>query len=194
MIFMLLVIFNFDKVSFRLAFEYILMLLKRLKLVKSYDFDFISVSLRLVTDLIIFGGDIILTCTVHGIRELDSDVTRQWSMGNHDQLLSYNGRINNHRKYKETIFHGNAFSLKILNVTVKDVNVTYRCRYGFDTATYFIKICERASIAETQKDKGNLTRNNTIFFTGKLKIIYSFHSFTIGGFKRPFWARALFCD
>ncbi|CAG2197454.1 unnamed protein product [Mytilus edulis] len=141
-------------------------------------------SLRLENDLITFGGDIILTCTVNGIRALDSDVTRQWSMGNHDQLLSYNGRINNHRKYKETIFHGNAFSLKILNVTVQDVNVTYRCRYGFDTATYFIKMSESASlqkgspcyhssnipcrIAETHKDKGNLTRNDTISFTEKL--------------------------
>ncbi|XP_063418430.1 uncharacterized protein LOC134701228 [Mytilus trossulus] len=141
-------------------------------------------SLRLENDPITFGGDIILTCTVNGIRALDSDVTRQWSMGNHDQLLSYNGRINNHRKYKETIFPGYAFSIKILNVTVQDVNVTYRCRYGFDTATYFIKMSESASlqkgspcdhssnipcrIAETQKDKGNLTRNDTISFTEKL--------------------------
>ncbi|XP_063412451.1 uncharacterized protein LOC134695175 isoform X2 [Mytilus trossulus] len=140
-------------------------------------------SLILENDRITFGGDIILTCIVNGIRALDSDVTRQWSSGNEDQLLSYNGRINNHKKYKETILQGNAFSLKILNVTVLDVNLTYRCRYGFDTATYIIKISESASlqkgnpcyhssnipcrIAETQKYKGNLTRNDTISFTEK---------------------------
>lgn len=174
-------------------------------------FDFVSVSLRLVTDLIIFGGDIILTCTVNGINTIDRDVTRQWSMGNEDKLLSYNGRINNYRKYKETIIHGNAFSLKIVNVTEQDVNVTYRCRYGFDTATHFIKISESASlqsgdpcyhssniscrIAEIKKDERNLKRNKTISPKGKLNIIInSFLSFTIGGSRRAFWAHPLFCS
>ncbi|CAC5400426.1 unnamed protein product [Mytilus coruscus] len=133
-------------------------------------------SLRLVKDSIIFGGDIILTCTVNGLSTVDRDVTRQWSMGKHDELLSYNGRINNYRKYEETILHGNAFSLRIFNVTEKDVNVTYRCRYGFDTATYFIKINESVSLqkriqsyhsfnisshsAAGQKEKGNFKVNH----------------------------------
>lgn len=173
-------------------------------------FDFVSVSLRLVTDLIIFGGDIILTCTVNGINTIDRDVTRQWSMGNEDKLLSYNGRINDFRKYKETILHGNAFSLKIVNVREHDVNVTYRCRYGFDTATHFIKISESASlqsgdpcyhlsniscrIAEIKKDERNLKRNKTISLKGKQNItINSILSFTICGFRRPFWAQPLFC-
>ncbi|CAC5420523.1 unnamed protein product [Mytilus coruscus] len=99
-------------------------------------------SLKLVTDFIIFGGYIILTCAVNGISTVDRDVTRQWSMGNEDQLLSYNGRINNHRKYEETIIPGNEFSLKISNVTEKDVNVTYRCRYGFDAVNIFIELNE----------------------------------------------------
>ncbi|XP_052079924.1 uncharacterized protein LOC127718063 [Mytilus californianus] len=99
-------------------------------------------SLRLVTDLIIFGKYIILTCTINGISKVENDVPRQWSMGNEDQLLSYNGRINNDRKYKETIFPGNEFSLKIFNVTAADVNKTYRCRYGFDATSIFIKLNE----------------------------------------------------
>ncbi|XP_071149912.1 uncharacterized protein [Mytilus edulis] len=99
-------------------------------------------SLILVTDVIIFGGYIILTCAIHGISKVDKDVTRQWSMGNEDQLLSYNGRINNHGKFKETLFPGNEFSLKIFNVTAEDVNITYRCRYGFDTASLFIELNE----------------------------------------------------
>ncbi|XP_052079915.1 uncharacterized protein LOC127718053 isoform X2 [Mytilus californianus] len=103
-------------------------------------------SLRLVKDSIILGGDIVLTCAVNGFSTVDRDVTRQWSMGNHDELLSYNGRINNHKKYEETVLPGNEFSLKVFNVTEKDVNVTYRCRYGFDTATYFIEIKESLSL------------------------------------------------
>ncbi|XP_076088736.1 uncharacterized protein LOC143059134 [Mytilus galloprovincialis] len=106
----------------------------------------VFLSLRLVQDSIIIGGDIILTCAVNGLSTVDRDVTRQWSMGNHDELLSYNGRINNRRKYEETILHGNAFTLRIFNVTEKDVNLTYRCRYGFDTASYFIKINESVSL------------------------------------------------
>lgn len=108
-------------------------------------------SLQLVTDHIIFGGCIILTCTVNGIGKVDSDVTRQWSMGKDDELLSYNGRINNHRKYEETIFPGNKFSLKIFNVTAKDVNVTYRCRYGFNSARKCIEIKESDYNCKYQK-------------------------------------------
>lgn len=63
-------------------------------------------------------------------------------MGQDDKLLSYNGRINNHRKYEKNIFPGNKFSLKILNVTAKDVNATYRCRYGFNSASKFVEIKE----------------------------------------------------
>ncbi|CAG2197457.1 unnamed protein product [Mytilus edulis] len=101
-----------------------------------------DVSLRSEKDVITFGGAIILTCVVNGISTIDSDVTRQWSMGNDDQLLSYNGRINNRRKYEETVLTGNGFSLKIFNITEADVNVTYRCRYGFETTTHVIKITD----------------------------------------------------
>ncbi|XP_052079917.1 uncharacterized protein LOC127718053 isoform X3 [Mytilus californianus] len=115
------------------------------KLIEADEYK-LFLSLKMRKDSIMFGGYIILTCTVNGLSTVDRDVTRQWSMGNHDELLSYNGRINNHRKYEETILQGNEFSLKIINVTEKDVNITYRCRYGFDTATYFIEINESVSL------------------------------------------------
>ncbi|XP_063418434.1 uncharacterized protein LOC134701233 [Mytilus trossulus] len=111
------------------------------KLIEAGDSK-LCLSLRLETDLIVFGGFIILKCTINGITTLENEVTRQWSMGNDDHLLSYNGRINNHRKYEETIFPGNEFSLKIVNVTEQDVNITYRCRYGFNAANRFIAINE----------------------------------------------------
>ncbi|VDI10328.1 Hypothetical predicted protein, partial [Mytilus galloprovincialis] len=79
-------------------------------------------------------------------------------MGNHDELLSYNGRINNHQKYEETVLPRNEFRLKIINVTEKDVNVTYRCRYGFDTATYFIEVNKSVSL---QKSVNNYHSLNT---------------------------------
>ncbi|VDI82743.1 Hypothetical predicted protein, partial [Mytilus galloprovincialis] len=120
----------------------------------------LSLSLRLVTNLIIFGGYIILTCAVNGIHTVDREVTRQWSMGNDDQLLSYNGRINNRRKYEETVLPGNEFSLKVFNVTENDVNITYRCRYGFDTATYFININESVSLQKSVKSYHSLNMLN----------------------------------
>lgn len=71
-------------------------------------------------------------------------------MGNEDKLLSYNGRINNHRKFKEIIFPGNEFSLKISNVTAADVNISYRCRYGFDAASLFIELNEYNYVSRYQ--------------------------------------------
>ncbi|CAC5359460.1 unnamed protein product [Mytilus coruscus] len=99
-------------------------------------------SLRSETDVITFGGPIILTCIINGIITVDRNVTIQWSMGNDDQLLSYNGRINNLRKYEETVSSINEFSLKIFNLTEVDVDVTYRCQYGFETAIHVIKITD----------------------------------------------------
>lgn len=98
------------------------------------------VSLILITDVIVFGGDIILTCTANGISTIDREVTRQWSMRTDDELLSYNGRINNPKKYEETLTSKNQFSLRILKVTEEDVNITYRCRYGFNAASTFIEL------------------------------------------------------
>lgn len=72
------------------------------------------------------------------MKTIDKEETRQWSKGYDDELLSYNGRINNPSKYGEKV-HGNRFSLNIFNVTEKDLNTVYQCRYGFDAAYKFIK-------------------------------------------------------
>lgn len=108
------------------------------------------VSLILITDVIVFGGDIILTCTANGISTIDSEVTRQWSMGTDDELLCYNGRINNPKKYEETLTSKNQYSLKILKVTEEDVNITYQCRYGFDAASTFIDINKYNHVSKYQ--------------------------------------------
>lgn len=106
------------------------------------NFVLFLVSLTLVTNVIVFGESLILTCTVNGTSTIDREVTRQWSLGNDDQLLSYNGRIKNLEKYEETVSSNNEFSLKIFNLTEEDVEEFYLCRYGFDTATKFIEITE----------------------------------------------------
>lgn len=90
-------------------------------------------------DTISFGNYIVLTCTVNGIQTIDTTTTRQWSMGDDDKLLCYNGRINNLRKYTEKVLPGNGFSLTIFNVTESDLNVVYQCRYGFDAASKLIE-------------------------------------------------------
>ncbi|XP_076088505.1 uncharacterized protein LOC143058915 isoform X2 [Mytilus galloprovincialis] len=109
--------------------------------IKKYKDDSV-LSLTLVTNVIVFGESLILTCTVNGTSTIDREVTRQWSLGNDDQLLSYNGRIKNLEKYEETVSSNNEFSLKIFNLTEEDVEEFYLCRYGFDTATKFIEITE----------------------------------------------------
>lgn len=99
-------------------------------------------SLSLSKNTFSFGENIVLTCTVHGINTIDGKTTRQWSMGDDDNLLCYNGRINNLRKYKEKVLTGNAFSLTIFNATETDLNVVYQCRYGFATASKLIEVDE----------------------------------------------------
>lgn len=71
-------------------------------------------------------------------------------MGSDDQLISYNGRINNRRKYEETVLSVNEFSLEIFNVTEADVNVPYRCRYGFVSANTFIDLNEYNYVCKYQ--------------------------------------------
>lgn len=101
--------------------------------------SYFVVSLQLETGVVSIGGYIILTCIVHGKKTIDNEETRQWSKGYEDELLCYNGRIHNSKKYEEKVLQGNKFSLKILNVTEEDVNVVYQCRYGFDAANKFIE-------------------------------------------------------
>lgn len=84
-------------------------------------------------------GDIVLTCTVDGVKKIDKQTTRQWSMGEKDELLCYNGRINNIKKYEEKVLQTNEFSLTIFNVTESDLNIVYQCRYGFDKARTLIE-------------------------------------------------------
>lgn len=100
----------------------------------------VLVSLNLVTDIITIGQDVVLTCTVHGIQTIDRKTTRQWSKGDDDELICYNGRINNLRKYDEKILFGNEFCLTIFNITEADLNIVYQCRYGFDVASKLIEV------------------------------------------------------
>lgn len=102
-------------------------------------------SLEIETDAVFLGKDVVLTCTVHGIENIDKKTTRQWSMGIDDELLCYNGRINNRGKYKENVLAANVFSLTIINVTHVDLKVLYKCRYGFDAASIFIEEDESIS-------------------------------------------------
>ncbi|CAC5420526.1 unnamed protein product [Mytilus coruscus] len=122
------------------------------------------VSLSMKTNTVSNHRDIILTCTVGGIKTIDIKTMRQWSMGDDDELLCYNGRINNIKKYAEKVFPTNEFSLTIFNVTESDLNVVYQCRYGFDAASklietdepqIFCKQDESVELEDLKKDKAN---------------------------------------
>ncbi|CAC5399968.1 unnamed protein product [Mytilus coruscus] len=98
------------------------------------------VTLTLETQTIQIGRSMILTCTVHGISKINTDVARQFAKGNNGDLLCFNGHIKQTRKYEEILSEGNTFSLKINNVTESDVNSIYQCRYKFSTVKQMINI------------------------------------------------------
>lgn len=103
---------------------------------------YFTVNLKLETETIRLGESIILTCTVHGISKINTEVTRQFAKGNNGVLLCYNGHIKQKGKYKEILSNGNKFSLMINNVTESDVNSIYQCRYSFSTVKQMIGINE----------------------------------------------------
>ena len=112
------------------------------------DKIFISVSWELTSDQIEIGKSIILTCTVHNIQKIDLNVTRQWSIGTDSDIISYNGRHHNPSKYEEILSEENNFSLKIKNVTHKDLHSEYECRYKFDIYKKSLSAEERKVICK----------------------------------------------
>ncbi|CAC5383267.1 unnamed protein product [Mytilus coruscus] len=90
-----------------------------------------EVSLDLQSKIIRIGRTINLTCTVHGIDEIDNKLTRQWSKGL--DIISYNGHSTIADKYNEILTSWNQFKMEIYNVSESDVNCNYKCRYGFES-------------------------------------------------------------
>lgn len=86
------------------------------------------------------GEPLKLTCTVHGISNININITRQFAKGNDGDLLCYNGHITETKKYQEIVSEGNRFSLMIKNITESDVNSIYQCRYEFSTVKQMIRI------------------------------------------------------
>lgn len=91
------------------------------------------VTLNVQPEIIRINQNIIITCTVHGIDIINSNLTRQWSKG--PELICYNGHPIDSIKYLEILTSGNQFKLQIKNITESDVNYKYQCRYGFDSQT-----------------------------------------------------------
>ncbi|XP_052103129.1 uncharacterized protein LOC127736614 [Mytilus californianus] len=88
------------------------------------------VTLNVQPEIVHIHQNINITCTVHGIDNINDKLTRQWSKG--PDLICYNGHPIDSSKYTETLPYGNQFILHIRNVTESDVNCKYQCRYGFE--------------------------------------------------------------
>ncbi|XP_052079797.1 uncharacterized protein LOC127717957 isoform X2 [Mytilus californianus] len=88
------------------------------------------VTLNFQPEIVRMHQNINITCTVHGIDNINNKLTRQWSKG--PDLICYNGHPIDSSKYTETLPSGNQFILQIRNVTESDVNCKYQCRYGFE--------------------------------------------------------------
>ncbi|XP_076089057.1 uncharacterized protein LOC143059444 [Mytilus galloprovincialis] len=89
------------------------------------------------TRIIHIGETVVLTCTVHGIEEIDTGETRQWFKDS--SLVCYNGKPTNSLKYKELLIR-NKFQLLIYNITEDDLNCEYQCLYSFQTCTKKLEI------------------------------------------------------
>lgn len=91
----------------------------------------ILVTLNFQPEILRISENIYIICTVEGIANINSKLTRQWSKG--PDLICYNGQSIDSSKYKEILTHGNQFKLQIKNVSESDLDCQYQCRYGFET-------------------------------------------------------------
>lgn len=103
----------------------------------SLSFYLFVVTLNFRPEIVRINQNISITCTVHGIDNINVKLTRQWSKG--PDLICYNGHPIDSAKYTETLQSGNQFILHISNVTELDVNCKYQCRYGFESNAKSIK-------------------------------------------------------
>ncbi|CAC5380198.1 unnamed protein product [Mytilus coruscus] len=90
----------------------------------------LRLTLNVQPEIIRINQNINITCTVHGIDIINSNLTRQWSKG--PDLICYNGHPIDSSKYTEVLTSGNQFKLQIKNISESDVNYKYQCRYGFE--------------------------------------------------------------
>jgi hypothetical protein len=72
-------------------------------------------------------------CTVNG--------TKRWHGGPDDKVLMSNNGISTDKAKYNTSIEKNGFILTILNLTVKDLNVSYTCscRFGLDKHILYIE-------------------------------------------------------
>ena len=71
-------------------------------------------------------------CTVHE--------TKRWYGGPDDKVLMLNNGISTVKAKYRTSIEKNGFILTILNLTVKDLNVSYTCSCGFDMDKHMLYI------------------------------------------------------
>ncbi|CAC5412731.1 unnamed protein product [Mytilus coruscus] len=95
------------------------------------EFNVSRISLVIQPGILLIHQNINITCTVHGIDIINSNLTRQWSKG--PDLICYNGISVDSSKYIEFLTSGNQFKLQIKNVSESDLDSQYQCRYGFET-------------------------------------------------------------
>ena len=71
-------------------------------------------------------------CTVNG--------TKRWHGGPDDKVLMSNNGISTDKAKYSTSIEKNGFILTILNLTVKDLNVSYTCSCGFGLDKHILYI------------------------------------------------------
>ena len=83
------------------------------------------------------GQDLTLFCEVDNCF---ANETKRWHGGPDDTLLMLNSGISTNQTKYNTAIEKNGFILTILNLTVKDLNVSYTCSCGFDLDKHILYI------------------------------------------------------
>ena len=83
------------------------------------------------------GQDLTLFCKVDNCF---TNETKRWHGGPDDKLLMLNSGISTDKAKYSTSIEKNGFILTILNLTVKDLNVSYTCSCKFDLDKHILDI------------------------------------------------------
>ena len=83
------------------------------------------------------GQDLTLFCKVDNCF---ANETKRWYGGPDDNVLMLNSGISTDKTKYNTAIVKNGFILTILNLTVKDLNVSYTCSCGLDLDEHFLYI------------------------------------------------------
>ena len=97
--------------------------------------------LELGQPLIEIGKPLTLKCRMG--HKININLTRQWTGGQQNRLLCFNGVTIDPVKYKEEFHLPDTFTLRINETTETDLDCAYSCRLGFESDEKILTVTEQ---------------------------------------------------